>query len=526
MLNLEQSKAVQSEEDTTIVIAGPGTGKTHTLVERILYLLRMKAVSPKNILALTFTHKAAEEVITRIQNIREGNTAPVVKTIHAWCYLLLNTELSNPPELITEQEATALRQTLTDEKHYAAYLKENNCIDFDGLLTAAYELLTSDTQIRTKYQRQYGHILIDEYQDLNQLQQELLLLLAEKAALFVIGDPNQAIYEFRGANTEGFTDLQKHRPNPFIITLSENYRSSQHILDVAYCLFPLEQKQHAHRTTTGKVYTATAATENAESLVITRIIQQLVGGVTRQDHDTGRVQSYAEGEYTFGDIAILIRNRFQGNALRKSLIMAGLPFAYIDREESTNEALEGALKHIAQTDSTRLPFNASLHEYVVQIFTQHGVTKDDSAVYLKEARQLTTHRIERDSRIFNELAKLMRTDPTITLAAEKINVLTVHASKGLEWPVVFIPGLEDGVFPHIHSDATPRLEEERRLFFVAMTRAKDRLYLTHAKKRMVYGETVTSPSRFLNEIPDPYLEKLEELEKKKIHTKSQQKKLF
>lgn len=517
MLNPQQLNAVQSEAQTTVVIAGPGTGKTHTLIERIRYLIGEKQIQPENILAVTFTHKAAEEMTSRIQQVANA-APPVIKTIHAWCYHLLTTELPEPPILLTEEEMRSFLNTNAEEAH--------NYMDFDGLITTTYELLKTNDEIRTKYQQQYQHILIDEYQDLNRAQQDLLLLLAENAVLFAIGDPNQAIYGFRGANTEGFSDLMEKRANLTTITLVENYRSCQNIVDAAYSLFPLEPKQHARRTTTGRVYSTVTATENSEALAITREIQSLVGGVTRQDHDTGRVQSYIEGTYTFGDIAILMRNRFQGTALKKALIQAGLPFKYVDHEESADDSLIQALAHIAETDVLRMPFNTSLYEYISKIFSQYEVPKDLSSMYGKEARALTTNNIEHDLRLFNELAKLMRTDPSISIAAEKVNLITVHASKGLEWPVVFVPGLEDGVFPYLRDPNDTDLAEERRLLFVAMTRAKDQLYLTRSKKRMVYGKTITTPSRFLEEIPDTFFEKLEEPEKKKPRPKSLQKKLF
>jgi len=462
---------------------------------------------------VTFTHKAAEEITSRIQQVAKSSP-PVIKTIHAWCYYVLTTELPDPPILLTEEEMLSLLNMNAETAH--------NYMDFDGLITTTYELLKTNDEIRTKYQ----HILVDEYQDLDRAQQDLLLLLAENAVLFAIGDPNQAIYGFRGANTEGFSDLAQQRANHTTITLVENYRSCQNIIDIAYSLFPLEPKQHAHREPNGQVYPTIAATEHAEALAITKIIQTLIGGVTRQDHDTGRVQSYIQGTYTFGDIAILMRNRFQGTALKKALIQAGLPFKYVDHEGSVDDSLVQALAHIAGTDVSRMPFNASLYEYVSKVFAQYEVPKDLSNMYGKEARALTTNNIEHDLRLFNELAKLMRTDPSISIAAEKINLITVHASKGLEWPVVFVPGLEDGVFPYLRDPNDTDLAEERRLLFVAMTRAKDQLYLTRSKKRMVYGKTITTPSRFLAEIPDTLLEKFEEPEKKKPRPKSLQKKLF
>lgn len=560
MLNPAQQKAVHSDAATTIVIAGPGTGKTHTLIERIRYLITEKQIPPQNILAVTFTHRAADEMLSRIQISTTEDALPIIKTIHAWCYLFLTTELPHPPTLITEQEANAILSAIAqtqditriketaqniskarsfedyqrhlDEserqilKRYTDHLSENHLIDFDGLLSTTYELLHNDIELRKKYQQQFGHILVDEYQDLNHVQQQLILLLAQESEFFVIGDPRQAIYGFRGANAAGFSELAKQRRESATITLLENYRSCQRIVDTAYCLFPEEPKQHAHRLPVGHVYHIVSTTEQSEALSIVRTIQTLIGGVTRQDYDTGKVHSHIEGEHTFGDFAILMRNRFQGSVLKKTLIQAGLPFEYIDHEESTNEDLTKALEHITTTDAARLPFNASLYEYVTKIFSRYDVPNDLSTLYFKEARALTTHTIEHDLKLFNELTKLLNTDASTFVAAEKINLITVHASKGLEWPVVFVPGLEDGVFPYLRDPNDTDLEEERRLLFVAMTRAKDRLYLTHSQKRTLHGKTITTPSRFLAEIPNSFFEKIEENERKSSRPKPLQKKLF
>lgn len=534
MLDRAQHNAVQSNASTILVIAGPGSGKTHTLVMRIVHTIQ-QGVHPSQILAVTFTHKAATEMAERVGHMLRTPKSPIIQTLHAWCFNILHIETGTLPLLIDEhtqaeiisdickhqgiakvqdttrqlslykasptpssQLPTAIRPIIDA---YTARLHENNWIDFDDLILHTIRLFQNDPAILQKYQNQFSHVLVDEYQDLNKAQQALILLLSERSSLFVIGDPLQTIYGFRGANTHGFEELRTARPNAHRYTLANNYRSCKEILTISQQLFPNSSSQLATRQSVGHIGLYTTPSDKAEAQFITDTIHRLIGGIRRQDYDTGAVESNTEGAFTFGDIAILVRSRSQMDVIKKALVHRGLPVTISPITMNSNEQTLSALNSLNGIQPSTLVFNTSLVDLVRKSFDAASVDPATTTLFAREARILETGDIQKDLPFFLELSKLILRDPDTTYKTEKIYVMTIHASKGLEWPVVFLPGLEERVLPHMREGEATDFDEERRLAYVAMTRAKDHLYLSCAANRTIYGtHRVMEASRFTRDL--------------------------
>ncbi len=536
-LNAEQQQAVEAVDGPVLIIAGPGTGKTKTLAARIVHLLESGAARPEQILALTFTKKAAEEMQSRVP--KKGVH---VTTFHALCHELLGGELdfvSEPARLqlikklpkpaqfkglatrelsllisrfknMAEDDAELAKLT----KAYDAALQEMGQVDFDDLLVQARDMLRQDATKRKETQAHYTHILVDEFQDTNRLQYELLLLLRGNDNLFVIGDPLQSIYGFRGASGNIFEQFLADFPRTQKIALHVNYRSAPEIVRLSNALFADTNQLKPHATNMGSVRAVQVLNEFSEASWVLAEIQKAIGGgdFLRAVSDDDRA-----AQHTLKDFAILYRSRAVAKTIQNAVQESGLPYqivgdgspyeqpqvqaiialmrACLDGEQPTHEGFRDAEWHalleliaqreqvspqaLAERISTMLGFEPSL---ALQQFT-------GSLVRFATLAEAIAH--------LDAIAQQNFYDPT----ADAIALLTIHASKGLEFSHVFIMGAEEGVLPHANTD----LAEEKRLFYVAVTRAKQRLEILHTKNR---GGQRGTLSRFAAELPETVLPKI------------------
>ena len=578
-LNPSQLQAIESEGGPTLIVAGPGSGKTTTLTLRIAYLIRENLAKPSQILAITFTQKASKEITERVQTLQEfvGKESPMICTFHGLAYTLLRENpgivsgtqdfeivsegdqktlvrelLKKAPNAFPALEGLEVRDvllTLSRFKNnnqecpemagfaevYQKELEAKHQLDFDDLLLKALQLLEGDEAILKRYQNKFLHILVDEYQDTNAVQDRLLHLLANTSQnIFAIGDPDQAIYAFRGANRENFTNFQTHYPNTALIRLNENYRCPHNVGQAAYAVirnnpnrlgeFPITVKEAIE-----PVRIIAAENHFEENSFIVKTIQTLMGGT---DHENIRsLQSEnteTEGGYTWKDIAVLYRTHAVGESLAQALDHAGIPYervgetSFFDHKE-IREFLEKVKARHDWGGINAVSTTKTLSGHLQELMTEFGLRGEGSKDGTRAERRRYDRLLEllNWATAYNDLSvregfDALLADAALTKSEEDwasqnkdvVRLMTFHAAKGLEFPVVFLAGLEDGVVPYLKHESTPEhLEEERRLFYVGMTRAMDRLYLSYAKERTLYGEKrVNQPSRFLEEIPSDLVE--------------------
>ncbi|MGH7158065.1 MAG: ATP-dependent helicase [Candidatus Saccharimonadales bacterium] len=527
-LNRQQRAAVESS-GVVLVIAGPGTGKTKTLTERIVYLLRLEHVPSPQILALTFTKKAAEEMRERVAGLVKET--PEITTFHGLCYELLGEEpifasdpqrfkiiksLTKPAifkHLSTRELGLAISKAKNsvdkqDEKlaklvsAYDKALHEQGLHDFDDLLVDAYAKL-QDESVRPAYQ----WILVDEFQDTNRLQYEILKLLGADDNLFVIGDPNQSIYGFRGASGDIFAQFKTDFPAAQEVTLTANYRSAAEIVRLSNAIFPdqpaLEPKSDVH----GQVRAVEVLNEYSEADWVLSEIQKAIGGGdflrAVSDDDRGKHR-------TLRDFAILYRSRSAAQALQKAVEASGLPYQVVGDgspyEKSSVQAVIAVLRAIETGKTQELAqLSESSQRKVSELLQKHkGLSPTELAEKVIATLGLAPRRelsqflatlvrfkaLDAALAYFDDIAESGFYDP----AADAITLLTIHASKGLEFPVVFLIGMQEGVLPSDRGDRS----EERRLFYVAVTRAKERLEITHSTNR---GGQPSQVSSFLFDLP-------------------------
>ena len=629
-LNPAQREAVTHSEGPLLVVAGAGSGKTRVLTHRIAYLIENKGISPFEILAITFTNKAAGEMKARVADL----VGPVaekmwVSTFHSACvrilrrdaekigyptrfsiydqddavrlvsYVLKDLNLDTkrfPPRGIYASISAAKNEGRTASHYveaatgpfeerignvfteYQKRLMDAGAMDFDDLLGNTVQLLRQHPEVLHSYQERFKHVLVDEYQDTNLTQNALTILLAESHSnICVVGDSDQSIYQFRGADVRNILDFEKAFPNTTVVVLDQNYRSTQNILDAANAVIsqnigrePKELWTEEGSGTPITKYTANDETEEAKW--ITRQIQNL-----NRDHG-----------HPWSDLAVLYRTNVQSRAIEEQLVRHGVSYRVIggtrfyDRREvkdamaylrlAANPTDEIAAKRIlnvpkrgiGNTSVDRIDqwanFNGTgflnalthaeeagvtgraltgiksfieLHETLVKEIDNGPSpvleTALDASGYLEELRAEGS--IEAEGRIENlaelvgvasefnnvdefleQVALVSDTDnlpDTDKDQSGEVTLMTLHSAKGLEYPVVFLPGMEDGVFPHIRSLGDEREEEEeRRLAYVGITRARKHLYMSHAWSRMLHGVTqYNPPSRFLKEIPDKLIDR-------------------
>ncbi|MDD9371286.1 MAG: DNA helicase PcrA [Acidimicrobiales bacterium] len=627
-LNPVQSDAVTHTDGPLLVVAGAGSGKTRVLTHRIAHLIRDEGVSPFEILAITFTNKAADEMKSRVAAL----VGPVaqkmwVSTFHSACVRMLRRDADKlgfprnftiydqadanrltgyvirdlgldtkrfPPRSVHATISAAKNDGLDPEAYaaragnlferkiadvfteYQGRLQRAGSMDFDDLLGQALRLLREHPDVLQHYQRRFKHILVDEYQDTNSVQNDFVLLLAaDHRNVAVVGDQDQSIYAFRGADMRNIVDFEDAFPDTTVVLLEQNYRSTQTILDAANAVIAnnVGRKPKQLWTEHGAgdpIVRYHADDEVDEAQWITREISRL--------HDRDEVEGGEGGPLHWGDIAVFYRTNAQSRVLEEQLMRADVPYKVVggtrfyDRKEikdaiaylravvnpvdevSVKRVINEPKRGVGDTsigkldayatarglsfiDALRRAGDAGVGGKAIRGIEAFLALLDDVAdlaagspgpllEQLLERSgyldQLEAERsIEAEGRLENlaELVGAASEAETVEEFLEQISLvsdvdsldddstsvvlMTLHSAKGLEFPVVFLIGLEDGVFPHLRSLTEPdQLEEERRLAYVGITRARRRLYLTHAWSRTLFGGTqYNPPSRFLDEIP-------------------------
>ncbi len=639
-LNKEQHQALLCWGHPLLMEAGPGTGKTRTITTKIAWLIKERQVSPDAILALTFTNRAAREMEERLQRLVPDTPEKVCAcTFHAFCLMVLKTYTPFSSGIVDDDlRLTLLGEALAHPQHqengislaqadnhisrakqlglqpeetldfieevsiragiarvwktYQQRLKELNLVDFEDLINKVLTLLTHDPEMTATLQSRFQHLFVDEYQDVNRGQYLLIKRLAGNGAhLCVIGDPDQSIYGFRGSDTRYFNQFITDYPTALKITLKQNYRSTETILEASHQMLTQCNQQadgtklfsniHGKET----VMMLTSASERAEAVAVGKIIEKLTGGLSLFSMDTHRIDASQGDEFSFSDVAVLYRTRKQGEIFAEVLEKAGIPCQMAHRENTLlqpgiREII--ALMKISRGKAAFADFELLLDHFKIgtgkktreclrkwfqaqncpltkalaslETSSPKGVRKDIHEKICQSISELFTARetakglssqetlhhfsglwdlnniIQGDPKSVHTLERLSveagsLTDPDAFLdhlsltkdvdalipQAEKVALMTMHASKGLEFPVVFITGCENGLIPFSRPDKngapTPippdDLAEERRLFYVAMTRAQKILCFSHAQKRRIYGKTIkTSTSPFVYDIEE------------------------
>lgn len=630
-LNPQQQQAMQAGTGPVLVSAGPGSGKTRVLTRRIAYLIHYLGVKPGNILAVTFTNKAAKEMQARVESLLGGPTRGLtLGTFHGVCARILRREAEHLPfdnnfvifdqddqrglvkQAIKEMNLDPKRyrpnsvhasisnaknelilpddfplQTYRDEivqrvyVRYQEMLMNSNAVDFDDLLLWAAHLMDNFPDVREKYARRYEHVLVDEFQDTNLAQYNLIKHLAGfHRNIFAVGDTDQSIYRWRGADYRNLQRFQEDFPDSVTILLEQNYRSTQHILDTAMAVI-----QPNNRRTVKSLFT-----DRGRGDKIT--LQETFDGREEGGWIVQKISMLIAGGHAEpGECAIMYRTNAQSRLLEEAFLQANLPYKLVGaqrfygrrevkdvmcylrlvqnpsdeasllrvintpRRKIGNKTVVG-LRTLALQETTNMgaiilamakgdnpyvgTFSAgagraltgfahllagwqsvkdelsplkmmdkvlsdSNYQNHVDDGSEEGIDRWDNVL---ELRRLASEYEDRTLTEFLENVALVSDQDTMDTATNVPTLLTLHAAKGLEFNNVFISGLEDGTLPHIRSFDDPEgMAEERRLFYVGITRAKDRLFLVHALNRANYGYTEpTDPSRFLDDIPDDSIE--------------------
>lgn len=635
ILNPQQLEAVLTTEGPLLILAGAGSGKTNVLVHRIAYLIEECRVSPFNILAITFTNKAANEMRDRIIGmIGEKGARIWARTFHSACLQILRFEVEHTalkPNFViydTTDQLSIIKRILRDrnldadvlkpravlgsishlkneyfdlEHGLAAYskagllpeitldviadyqktLQENNAIDFDDILCLTVKLFKQHPDILEEYQDRFQYILVDEYQDTNRIQYELIHLLAEKYRnICVVGDDDQSIYEWRGADVQNILSFESDYPDATVIKLEENYRSTKTILNLANAII-------AHNTTRKdkclwtrneegpKVIYYEADDDRDEAYFIVRQIRDIM----------------EKSNYSYKDFAVLIRTTAQFRSIEQVLVDNRLPYkiyggikffqrreikdilAYLYvianpndavnmrriinipkrgiGEQTWNKILDFHAAHSETTlvdclihDDLKISSKAKkalqeFHTFIIEgieiakdyemealvdfVINQSGyvnhlfdsdpvaaeLNMDNINEFLSMAKEFDLRDMEYEKRtligFLEEIALYTDLDQTDAIG-DTVSVMTMHSSKGLEFPIVFIAGFEQDLFPHFRAkNENEGLEEERRLCYVAFTRAKDQLFITSAKQRLIQGRFMYNPpSEFFSELDERY----------------------
>ena len=634
-LNKEQQQAVQHTEGPLLILAGAGSGKTKVLTVRIAHLLA-QGVNPYEILAITFTNKAAKEMKSRVEGL-VGDVANRIwlSTFHSFCAKFLRFEIdsflgynSNFTIYDTSDSQAVIKAALKalnlDDKYYPVgamiaaisdaknkllfasdfrkqardfyqqkvadvyeyyerELRKNNALDFDDLLLVAVKLLQSNATVLDKYSHRFRYVMIDEYQDTNHAQYLLAKLLASHwKNIAVVGDADQSIYAWRGADIQNILDFEKDYPNCTSIKLEQNYRSTKIILDAANAVIDNnegrpEKNLWTDKTEGAKIQHFTAQSEHEEAAFI--------GDTIAKKHDIHDVP--------YGDMAILYRTNAQSRVLEEALIKRALPYTMVggtkfyDRKEikdvlaylrvlynpfddlsllriinvpkrsigattvaklqeyarANGTSLFMTLTQLHLIDSIKGKTKEKLEEFGILIFTlvsemENRTVLDilesilDRTGYLAQLEESTDPQDQARAENIGELLSVAKdfqdTNPSGTVEdfleqvalvndvdsfeqeEAKVTLMTLHAAKGLEFPIVFLCGLEEGLFPHSRTLMNPEeIEEERRLAYVGITRAEKELYISNATTRTVFGRTSSYlPSRFIDEIPEELVDGL------------------
>lgn len=633
-LNDRQCEAVKHTEGPLLITAGAGSGKTKVLTCRIAHLLEL-GVAPYRILAITFTNKAAKEMKERVTNLVGAQADSIwLSTFHSFCAKLLRFEVDgfhgytrnftiydSSDQLVLVKDClkklnlddkqftprsvlgtiSSAKNVLMDAKAFAAKasdfyeqkvadvyalyqekLRENNAVDFDDLLFLAVRLLQENEEVREKYQTRFQYILVDEYQDTNHAQYALTKILAARwRNICVVGDADQSIYAWRGADIRNIIDFTRDYPDAASIKLEQNYRSTKTILHAANAVIDNNESRPkktlwTENPTGNKIIHYQAQTEHDEA--------DYIAGVIYNRHEISHEP--------YGDMAILFRTNAQSRVLEEKLMRYAIPYTMVggtkfyDRKEikdvlaylrllyNPEDSLSltriinvpkrniGAttMEHVAAyaeaqgislfealSSTDEIPVTkrarASLENFAAMIFdllndiegkdvlslietvikqTGYGDMLDKEAEhdpqgesrkenvgeFLSVAKDYMDSNPEGNLQDFLENVALVSDVDDFESSDSKVTLMTLHAAKGLEFPVVFLTGLDEGLFPHSRTLMDPaQVEEERRLAYVGITRAERQLYVTNAVTRTMYGRiSAYMPSRFLAEIPPQFME--------------------
>ena len=501
-----QQAAVESTHNQLLIVAGPGSGKTTVLTRRIAHIIQNGAPA-QNCLAITFTRRAADEMRERLQKLLPVKADNInIHTFHSLCLAVLKENyekagLNEDFNVISEQEKAVYKEI------------PENMIEFDDLIKFTVKLFEEYPDIKEHYRSQYKYVSVDEYQDIDENQYKLIkLLVPQNGNICAIGDPNQAIYGFRGGSSKFFNNFKEDYKNVEIINLKNNYRSTENIVNASNQMINTYNIiSHNHRLH-NKITIHTAPTDNAEAEFIVSTIENLIGGHSFFSIDSDRSDGIKE-DYTFSDFAILYRTSAQLNPLLKALERSSMPFVKLsDDLLCEKSSIRKLLKNL--TDDK--PLSLQLKEK----FTED--IEDYIQKYLLELSEKYP-----DKKDFIHEVSLIKESDTIDKRADRISLMTLHSSKGLEFNCVFIAGLENGILPLYRAQTPEEIDEERRLLYVGMTRAKERLFLSRAIKRNLYGKQEHFQiSPFLAKIEEDLLEYSKYEKEQKEREKSEQLSLF
>lgn len=555
-LDADQRRAAEIVNGPLLIVAGPGSGKTRTLTHRIAYLIQHHRVEPSQCLAITFTRRAADEMCERLQHLLPEVWPQLpIFTFHSLGLAILQ-EHWNAAGLqrgfriaaeaerlqflredlgVSEQRARRLLSAISHLKRtqgvteddrlaeafrvYREALERQNLVDYDDLIGRSADLLEAEPGLKAAYRERYRWVCIDEYQDVDEQQVRLIQqLVPSDGNVCAIGDPDQAIYSFRGADVRYFKQFETNFTNPQIVRLTRNYRSDRNIVALSsQVITPSGSEQRSIPVLAADPSLITihqAPTERAEAEFVVQTFEQLLGGHSFFSLDSGRAASDGVQDLSFSDFAILYRTEAQTPAIIEALARSGMPFQ--KRSHTLLMDHPGVPKLVDQLHQTLA--TGAIVEQLETLLAQPNTT-DDVAQELAEAAELLKPlalACDRDwERFWAEVTVGAQVD-TWDPRADRISLLTLHASKGLEFPVVFIMGCEADILPLTWGETElAEMEEERRLFYVGITRAQRRLYLCHAQKRLWRG-------RVQERMPSPYLSDMEEqlLERRKAQLPS------
>ncbi|MGN1268848.1 MAG: ATP-dependent helicase [Candidatus Aphodocola sp.] len=620
-LNDEQRKAVLAEDGPLLILAGAGSGKTSVLTTKVAYLIKEKGVNPKNVVAITFTNKAAKEMKERIIKLvgRDGYDIQI-STFHSFGLRIIKENYERlgydknftiidsddsltiikkimkdmnidttrcNPKFIKNQISSCKNEMVTPDKYqklvndevsditYKVYKKyqetliRNNSLDFDDLLVKPIELFTKHPDVLQNYQELFKYIFIDEYQDTNEAQYLLSKMISAKYKnICVVGDDSQSIYSWRGANFRNILNFEKDYKDAKVILLEQNYRSTKTILNAANSVIKnnIQKKDKnlwTNNETGEKIKYVRAVDEKDEASFVTR-----------------EIKSLKEQGISLDDIAVLYRTNAQSRTIEEGFLNSNIPyrivgaFAFYSRKEIKdllaylkliynpkddvslmriinypkrgigaktidNLSMDAVLNNASMFDSIskgkELEFknlilkmkeesdSLSLTETIDMVLDKSGIKADLESEHTLEADirlenlnefKSITKTFEEESGIasledfLNEVSLVSDVNDQKEDNTPKVTLMTIHAVKGLEFQYVFVVGMEENIFPHVNCvEGQDGIEEERRLCYVAITRAKKKLYLINALKRMLFGRTsVNMPSRFISEIDKEYID--------------------
>ena len=619
-LNDKQLEAVKHMEGPCLVLAGAGSGKTRVLTERIVNLID-NGVSPYNILAITFTNKAAKEMRTRVENKLGYETNSIfIGTFHSFGLRILRENYvdigytSNITILDTDDVKAIVKRILKQNgydpakyeirtiinkissakndgispneysklflndldiviglvyKEYTKLLKDNNSVDFDDLLLKPVELFKKNKSILEKYQERFKYILVDEYQDTNGIQYELCKLLAGKYKnIFVVGDANQSIYSFRNADYRNILNFERDYKNAKVVLLEENYRSTNNILKAANSVIKNNSE--------GKKLNLWSSKSDGELITYVRCEDE----IKEANYVITKIKELVQQGYKYSDMAVLYRTNAQSRVVEDAFVRNNIPhniigsYYFYNRKEIKdliaylkliynpndsvsleriinvpkrgigtksienlrNKATSNNMSMFDAIDSGKelefkniilklqeFSLNNNLSDLIEEVLTTTGIRMEyelnkslENEAKVENLNEFKTVALMfeesgiYDLQTFLENIALVSDRGQYNNDGDEVSVMTLHSAKGLEFNIVFLLGMEEGLFPHNRSfDSLSDLEEERRLCYVGITRAKEKLYLLNARLRTIFGKTSgTIESRFVREIDEKLIDKL------------------